>query len=84
MRRLKSGEVKPKPSALKEAERLSGKPLPLRTYPIGTRLQVYMAAGWRAGHVIYSSTTQCSLMLVKEFRMVTCSDNRNLRTSAEQ
>jgi hypothetical protein len=84
MRRLKSGEIKFKPSALKEVERLSGKPIPLRTYPMGTRLQVYMGGGWQTGYVTYSSTTQCSLMLAKEQRSVTCSDNRNLRTPVEK
>lgn len=84
MRRLKDGTIKYKPSALKEAERLAGSPLPMDVYPKGTKLSVYIAAGWALGYVRFSSPKMCTLALAKDNRLVTCTDNRNLKRPVEK
>jgi hypothetical protein len=83
MRVLKSGEIRFKASAHKEASRLQGSPLPMSLYPRGTRVQVYMAGGWALGSVDNSTKEKCSVFLAKQQRMVSCTDNRNLRKHSE-
>lgn len=84
MRRLKDGTVKYKPSAHKEGERLARPPLPMDVYPKGTKLSVYVAAGWATGYVRFSSPKMCTLALAKDNRNVTCTDNRNLMKPIER
>lgn len=79
MRTLKSGEVRYKASAYKESERLGGRVQPMTVYQPGATLQVYMGYGWATGYVRHSDSKMCSVFLAKEQRLVSCSDNRNLR-----
>lgn len=79
MRKLKDGTVKYKPSALKEAERLSQSPQPMTVYRQFAYVEVYTGAGWRSGSVQYSDPSRCMVHLPKEQRMVVCTDNRNLK-----
>jgi hypothetical protein len=78
LRVLKSGEIRYKPSAYKEATRLAGDSLPMRKYLKGEKVQVYSGHGWQTGSVIHSDESRCAVFLTKEQRMVCCSDNRNL------
>jgi len=81
LRVLKSGEIRYKPSAYKEATRLSEDPLPMKKYSKGEKVQVYSGHGWQTGSVVHSDESRCSVFLAKERRMVYCSDNRNLTKS---
>jgi hypothetical protein len=78
MRVLKSGEIKYKASAYKEAERLSNKPLPMPIYRAGTKVKVYMAAQWATGIVRVSTHEMCTVHITKGDRLVNCRDARNL------
>lgn len=78
MRVLKNGEVRYKPSAYKESSRLDAQPQPMKLYPKGTRVKVYLGRGWGTGYVVSSDTTRCCIFLAKEQKTVVCVDNRNL------
>jgi hypothetical protein len=84
MRKLKSGEVKYKPSAFKEVNRLIENPLPIKEYFKGERVQVYLGHGWATGVVLHSDQSRCSVLLTKEQRVVCCTDNRNLTTAKDE
>lgn len=84
MRKLKDGTVKYKPSAYKEVERLTKPATPMDVYPKGTKLSVYIAAGWALGYVRFSSPKMCVLALAKDNRQITCTDNRNLMKPVEK
>lgn len=79
MRTLKNGEVKYKPSSYKEAERLSGPTFPMPRYPEGTKVQVYMGAGFATGYVLSSYQDRCVVKLVTGNRPVTVHDARSIR-----
>ena len=83
MRVLKSGEVRYKPSAYKEANRLAGDPLPMTIYRRNEKVQVYSGHGWATGTVITSDASRCTVFLTKEQRMVCCMDNRNLTVAKD-
>ena len=83
MRVLKSGEVRYKPSAYKEADRLAAEPMPMTVYRKGEKVQVYGGHGWATGTVITSDTSRCTVFLTKEQRMVCCMDNRNLTVAKD-
>ena len=83
MRVLKSGEVRYKPSAYKEADRLATEPMPMTVYRKGEKVQVYGGHGWATGTVITSDTSRCTVFLTKEQRMVCCMDNRNLTVAKD-
>jgi hypothetical protein len=84
MRTLKDGTVKFKPSALKEAARMAASPLPMDAYRRGTRVAVYLGAGWSTGTVESSTRERCVVWLGKAQRRVSCSDNRNVRLAPEK
>lgn len=79
MRRLKDGTARPKPSALKEGQRLAGDPTPMTVYRRFAQVEVYTGAGWRSGSVQRSDPSRCMIHLAKEQRMLVCTDNRNVR-----
>jgi hypothetical protein len=79
MRILKDGTVKYKPSAYKTAERLSGAPFPLPKFVKGSKVQVYMGAGWSAASVVESNQTHCVVRLTVGNRLITVHDARNIR-----
>jgi len=81
MRVLKNGDVKYKASAYKEAERLSGPSFPLPRYPEGTKVQVYLGAGFATGYVVNSYQDRCVVKLVTGNRPVTVYDARSIRLS---
>lgn len=84
MRTLKSGEVKYKQSAYKEALRLEGviHPIPVRRK--GVIVEVFMGCGWAKGRVTSSTRDCCSVFLLKAQRSTTCYDGRNIRDCKEQ
>ena len=84
MRVLKSGEVRYKLSAYKEANRLAGDPLPMTVYRRNEKVRVYSGHGWASGTVITSDTSRCAVFLVKEQRMICCMDNRNLTVAKDE
>lgn len=79
MRTLKNGEVRYKPSAYKEAERLAADPLPMASYAKGTKVQVYTGHGWSIGYVNSGDPSRTLVFLAKEQRLTCCCDNRNIR-----
>ena len=79
MQVLKNGQVKYKPSAYKEAERLSGPIFPMPRYPEGTKVQVYLGAGFGTGHVIASHQDRCVFKLITGSRSITVTDARSIR-----
>ena len=79
MRILKNGEVRYKASAYKEGERLSGESCPMTIYRRDTLVQIYLGTGWAKGRVCESTKKHCSVRLLKDQRLVSCSDNRNLK-----
>lgn len=78
MRTLKSGEVRYKASAYKEANRLAAEPLPMPALRTGTKVKVYMAAGWATGYVRSSSRESCTVHIPKGDKLVSCRDARNI------
>jgi hypothetical protein len=83
VRVLKSGEVRYKPSAYKEANRLAKDPLPMTIYRRGEKVQVYSGHGWATGTVVSSDPSRCTVFLTKEQRMICCVDNRNLTVAKD-
>ena len=79
MRALKNGDVKYKASAYKEAERLSAPSFPMPRYPEGTKVQVYLGAGFGTGYVVSSCQDRCVVRLVTGNRPVTVHDARSIR-----
>jgi hypothetical protein len=79
MRILKNGEIKYKPSAYKESERLSVPAFPMPRYPEGTKVQVYMGAGFTTGYVVSSYQDRCVVKLVTGNRSITVHDARSIR-----
>ncbi len=79
MRILKDGTVKYKASAYKNYERLSGPSFPLPRFVRGSKVQVYMGAGWSSASVVDSNQTHCVVQLTVGNRMITVNDARNIR-----
>ena len=79
MQVLKDGTVKYKSSAFKEFQRLSGPSFPMPMYPEGTKVQVYLGAGFGTGHVMSSYQDRCIVKLVTGNRPVTVHDARSIR-----
>lgn len=84
MRVLKSGEIRYKPSAYKESSRLDAQPQPMKLYPRGSSVKIYLGCGWAVGYVLSSDTTRCCVSLKKERRSVVCVDNRNIQSYVEE
>lgn len=80
MRVLKDGTVKYKPSAYKNYERLSKPSFPLPKLAVGTKVQIYLGAGWSVASVVNSTQTRCVVRLPMGNRLVTVNDARNIRT----
>jgi hypothetical protein len=78
VRILKSGEVKYKASAYKEANRLNAPPQPMKQYRVGDKVKVYLGHGWGSGYVRFSNSSTCMVYLIKEQRVTCCTDNRNI------
>lgn len=76
MRVLKDGTIKYKASAYKESDRLSGDPFPLPRFPVGTKVKVYMGAGWSIGYVVDSKQDKCVVRLSVGQRSITVNDAR--------
>lgn len=64
---------------LTEQERMKQKPFPLPSFTKGTKVQVYMGAGWSTGYVTESQQTRCSVNLVQGNKPVTVFDARSIR-----
>lgn len=79
MRVLKDGQVKYKPSAYKEVERLSQPSFPMPRFPEGTKVQVYLGAGFGTGYVVSSYQDRCVVKLVTGNRSITVYDARSIR-----
>lgn len=83
MRVLKDGTVKYKNSSYKEYERLSMPSFPLPKFSKGTKVQVYLGAGWGSGYVLESSQDRCVVRLSMGSRTVTVFDARSVRIAKE-
>lgn len=79
MRKLKDGTVKYKPSALKEAERMAQSPFPMPLFTVGSKVQVYLGAGFGTGYVVSSSQDRCVVRLTTGNRPITVYDARSIR-----
>lgn len=84
MRVLKDGTVKYKPSAYKNYERLAKPAFPLPRFPVGTKVQIYLGAGWSVASVVNSTQTQCVVRLPMGNRLITVHDARNIRTTTDE
>jgi hypothetical protein len=62
-----------------EQERLARNPFPLPLFVQGTKVQVYMGAGWALGFVEESSQTRCTVKLKVGNKPVTIYDARSIR-----
>jgi hypothetical protein len=83
MRKLKSGEIRYKPSAYKESERLLGEIIPFPARRKGSMVEIYTGCGWAKGRVTLSSRDCCGIFLIKAQRSTTCYDARNIRDCKE-
>lgn len=83
MRVLKDGTVKYKNSAYKEYERLSKPSFPLPRLTKGSKVQVYLGAGWGSGYVVDSSQDRCIVRLSMGNRTVTVFDARSIRLAQQ-
>lgn len=79
MRVLKNGDVKYKPSAYKDYERLSGPMFPMPIYKKDQKVQVYLGAGFGTGYVVSSYQDRCVVKLVTGNRSITVYDARSIR-----
>lgn len=83
MRVLKDGTVKYKNSSYKEYERLSMPAFPLPKFSKGSKVQVYLGAGWGSGYVVDSSQDRCIVRLSMGNRTITVFDARSVRIAKE-
>lgn len=72
-----------KTKTISEQERLSKPSFPLPRYPNGTRVQVYMGAGWATGAVVHSQQDSCSVRLAIGNKLITVRDARSIRQAAQ-
>lgn len=83
MRVLKDGTVKYKNSAYKEYERLAMPSFPLPKLKKGSKVQVYLGAGWGSGYVVESYQDRCVVRLSMGNRTITVFDARSIRLAQE-
>jgi hypothetical protein len=83
MRTLKDGTVKYKKSSYKESERLSMPSFPLPRFTKGSKVQVYLGAGWGSGYVVDSYQDRCVVRLSMGNRIITVFDARSVRAAQE-
>lgn len=76
---LRSGDFKPKPSAVKSAEWMQQEPLPMRSIRKSTEVRVFMGAGWQSGKVVQWTEEGVTVWLARAQRNVVVRDNRNLK-----
>ena len=62
-----------------EQQRLAMRPFPLPLFTKGTKVQVYMGAGWSVGYVEESNQSYCSVNLKVANKPVTVHDARCVR-----
>ena len=84
MRILKDGTIKSKPSAIKAAEWMKQKPLPMRSFRKGEEVYVFMGAGWEKGKVLYWQKEGVSVWLFRKQQQRVVRDNRNIKTPSEK
>lgn len=78
MRKLKDGTVKYKASSYKNYERLAGPSFPLPLFPVGTKVQVYLGAGFGTAYVVQSFQDRCIVRLANGNRNLTVYDARTI------
>ena len=81
-RTLKDGTWKPKPSASKKSERMSG---PIRFEQAirkGTLVKVFVGAGWEKCTVVEFKPDRVQCKAVRGGRTITCYDARNLEVTS--
>lgn len=83
MKVLKDGTVKYKNSSYKEYERLSRPSFPLPRLTKGSKVQVYLGAGWGSGYVVESYQDRCVVRLSMGNRTITVFDARSIRLAQE-
>lgn len=83
MKKLKSGEIKYKQSAYKEAARLAELPHPLQVRRTGSIVEIFTGCGWAKGRVTTSTRDLCGVFLLRAQRSTTCYDDRNIRDCKE-
>ena len=77
-RTLKDGSFKPKPSAMKQSQRMLG-PIEFQTaLRKGTHVKVYMGAGWEKGSVLEWTKSRVTVRLHRGNKNTVCHDARNL------
>jgi hypothetical protein len=64
-------------------ERLSGPSFPLPIFRRGTKVQVYLGAGWSTGSVVKSKQDSCQVTLTMGNRTITVFDARSIRATAD-
>jgi len=84
MRQLKDGTLKFKPSAVKAAEWMQQKPLPMRSFRKHAFVKVYCGSGWKKGKVVHWTKDGVSVWILREQKTVVCRDNRNIREESSK
>lgn len=64
-------------------ERLNRPPFPMPILRRGTKVQVYLGAGWSTGSVLKSKQDSCQVTLTMGNKTITVFDARSIRTVAE-
>lgn len=67
---------------LSDQQRLALPPFPMPIFRKGTKVQVYLGAGWSTGKVINSEQRNCQVMLTIGNRTITVFDARSIRAVA--
>jgi hypothetical protein len=75
--------VKAKSRELANDQRLSRPPFPIPRFMKGTKVQVYMGAGWSTGSVVDSHQDKCAVRLAIGNRLITVFDARSIRKAAQ-
>lgn len=64
-----------------EQQRLAARPFPLPLFPIGSKVQVYLGAGWSTAYVVNSGQDKCQVRLSVGNRVITVFDARSIKKS---
>lgn len=62
-------------------ERLSKSPFPMPIFRKGSKVQVYLGAGWSTGYVATSQQDRCQVTLAMGNRTITVFDARSIRAA---
>lgn len=68
-----------KTKAIADHERLAKPAFPLPIFRKGTKVQVYLGAGWSTASVVSSKQDRCQVILVTGNRTLTVFDARSIR-----